>query len=147
MTRGRYYTVSGKTPQLNGVISDITVPGPLSETEIGEKFAKYPLESDKIKENFDDDLSDIPFYQRDKIKSLYKFDLQKKMDIYGPYLEMLKKNSTYRIEHDKNYQTFLKEIKKNEVDEESASDKFGQNDIQLNESYNIMRDLLFLMKK
>ena len=147
VTRGRYYTVSGKTPQLNGVISDITVPGPLSETEIGEKFAKFPLESDKIKENFDDDLSDIPFYQRDKIKSLYKFDLQKKVDIYGPYLEMLKKNSAYRIEHDKNYQTFLKEIKKNEVDEESASEKFGQNDIQLNESYNIMRDLLFLMKK
>ena len=25
--------------------------------------------------------------------------------------------------------------------------KYGQNDIQLNESYNIMRDLLFLMKK
>lgn len=147
VTRGRYYTVSGKTPQLNGVISDITVPGPLSETEIGEKFAKYPLESDKIKENFDDDLSDIPFYQRDKIRSLYKFDLQKKVDLYGPYLETLKKNSAYRIEHDKNYQTFLKEIKKNEVDEENASEKYGQNDIQLNESYNIMRDLLFLMKK
>lgn len=147
VTRGRYYTVSGKTPQLNGVISDITVPGPLSETEIGEKFAKYPLESDKIKENFDDDLSDIPFYQRDKIRSLYKFDLQKKMDLYGPYLETLKKNSAYRIEHDKNYQSFLKEIKKNEVDEESASEKYGQNDIQLNETYNIMRDLLFLMKK
>lgn len=147
VTRGRYYTVSGKTPQLNGVISDITVPGPLSETEIGEKFAKYPLEGDKIKENFDDDLSDIPFYQRDKIRSLYKFDLQKKVDLYSPYLETLKKNSAYRIEHDKNYQTFLKEIKKNEVDEESASEKYGQNDLQLNESYNIMRDLLFLMKK
>lgn len=147
VTRGRYYTVSGKTPQLNGVISDITVPGPLSESEIGEKFSKYPLESDKIKENFDDDLSDIPFYQRDKIRALYKFDLQKKVDLYSQYLETLKKNSTYRIEHDKNYQNFLKEIKKTEVDEESASEKYGQNDIQLTETYNIMRDLLFLMKK
>lgn len=147
VTRGRYYTVSGKTPQLNGVQSDVVVPGPLSETEIGEKYAKYPLESDTIKENFDDDLSDIPFYQRDKIKALYKFDLQKKVDLYGPYIDTLRKNSAYRLEHDKNYQSFLKELKKSEVDEESASEEFGQNDLQLIETQNIMRDLLFLMKK
>ncbi len=147
VTRGRYYTVSGKTPQLNGVQSEIVIPGPLSETEIGEKFAKFPLEGDTIKENFDDDLSDIPFFQRDKIKSLYKFDLQKKLDLYSPYIATLKKNSAYRIEHDKAYQQFLKDMKKNEVDEESLSEEKVQNDLQLMETYNIMRDLIFLEKK
>lgn len=150
VTRGRYYTVSGKTPQLNGVPSDIFIPGPLSETEIGEKFTKYPLEADTIKDNFDDDLGDIPFYQRDKIKALYKFDLQKKLTTYQPYIPILKKNTAYRIEHDKNYQNFLKELKKNEIDEDTDPElynqEFGQNDLQLTETYNVMKDLLFLMQ-
>ena len=64
VTRGRYYTVSGKSPQLHGVISDVLVPGPFSEMEIGEQYAKYPLEGDQIKENFNDDLSDIPFLSK-----------------------------------------------------------------------------------
>ncbi|PJD96116.1 MAG: tail-specific protease [Parachlamydia sp.] len=149
VTRGRYYTVSGKTPQLNGVFADIVVPGVLSESEMGEKFAKYPLESDQIKENFDDDLADIPFTQRPKIKLLYKFDLQPKLTTYTKYLETLKKNSAYRLEHNKNYQIFLKELGKKDKDvivsedEEEAS--FGQNDLQLAETYNIMKDLILMI--
>lgn len=149
VTRGRYYTVSGKTPQLNGVFSDILVPGVLSESEIGEKFAKYPLDSDQIKDNFDDDLADIPLLQRAKIRLLYKFDLQPRLNLYGKYLPALKKNSAYRIEHNKNYQAFLKELKKKEKDivtnEEEEESSFGQNDLQLAETYSIMKDLIFMM--
>jgi carboxyl-terminal processing protease len=145
VTRGRYYTVSGKTPQLTGVISDITLPGPLSEIDIGEKFAKYPLENDSIKPNFDDDLSDIPFSQRQKIRLLYKFDLQKKLNTYEPFLPTLRTNSTYRIENNKNYQALLKEIKKENILEQEAEEQFGQNDLQLTEAYNIMKDLILLM--
>lgn len=145
VTRGRYYTVSGKTPQLVGVQSDIVVPGPLSETEIGEKFSKYPLENDRIKENFDDDLSDIPINQREKIRLLYKFDLQKKLTTYNPYLPALLKNSSQRIQNNKTYQTYLKELKKKEEeDEEEPEEKIGQNDLQLAEAFNIMKDLIFL---
>lgn len=145
VTRGRYYTVSGRTPQLTGVPSDIVVPGSLSETEIGEKFAKYPLENDHIKENFDDDLSDIPYLQRNKVRLLYKFDLQPKLAIYVPYMDTLKKNSAYRIEHNKNYENFLKEIKKKDKEvEEENEDQFGENDLQLFEAYNIMKDLILL---
>ncbi|WP_284452900.1 S41 family peptidase [Parachlamydia acanthamoebae] len=151
VTRGRYYTVSGKTPQLNGVYADIVVPGALSESEIGEKFAKFPLESDQIKENFDDDLADIPFAQRAKIRMLYKFDLQPKLNIYNKYLETLKTNSAYRIEHNKNFQAFLKDLKKKEKEkdsipnEEEEESSFGQNDLQLTETYNIMKDLILIM--
>ncbi len=143
VTRGKYYTVSGKSPQLTGVLSDVTVPGVLSETEIGEKFAKYPLENDRIKENFDDDLSDIPYAQRDKIRKLYKFDLQPRLTIYSKYLPTLKGNSTERLVQNKNYQNFLKELKKKDPDEENTED-FGQNDLQLTETYNIMKDLILL---
>jgi carboxyl-terminal processing protease len=149
VTRGMYYTVSGKTPQLTGVISDIVIPGSLSSMDVGEKYAKYPLQNDRIKENYDDDLSDVPFTQREKIRLLYKFDLQPRLHTYAPYMAILKSNSEYRIEHNKNYEAFLEELKKDdnedEIDEEAAD--FGQNDLQLTETYNVMRDLIYLMKR
>lgn len=145
VTRGRYYTVSGKTPQLLGVISDIVVPGPLSETEIGESFSKFPLENDSIAPSFDDNLEDIPYLQRDKIRLLYKFDLQPRLHLYDPYLENLKKNSATRLEHNKGYQEFLKELKKNnDADvEEDKAEELGFSDLQLYEAYDIVRDLIF----
>ncbi|HEV8052645.1 MAG TPA: S41 family peptidase [Parachlamydiaceae bacterium] len=145
VTRGRYYTVSGKTPQLTGVISDIVVPGPLSESEIGESFGKFPLDNDSIPPSFDDNLDDIPYLQRDKIRLLYKFNLQPRLHIYDAFLEPLKANSALRIENNKGYQEFLKELKKNndpEV-EDDKSEEFGQNDLQLYETYDIMKDLIY----
>ena len=145
VTRGRYYTVSGKTPQLTGVYSDIVVPGPLSEAEIGERFAKWPLENDYIRSNFDDDLSDIPYLQRDKIRKLYHFDLQDKIDTYMPYLEKLKENSKFRIDNSLNYQNLLKEIKKKDESDPDHAENFGQNDLQLEEANNLMKDLIIMM--
>lgn len=146
VTRGRYYTVSGKTPQLTGVISDIVIPGPLTESEVGEKFSKYPLENDYIKSNYDDDLSDIPFLQRQKIKRLYKFGLQEKLDVYASYIDKLKENTQTRMSDDPNYQNMLKEIKKKEKADPDNQEDFGQNDIQLEEAYSVMKDLLMMMQ-
>lgn len=148
LTRGRYYTVSGKSPQFVGVSSDILVPGPLSQTEIGERFRKYSLPTDQIPDSFHDDLSDIPAYQRDKVLLLYGLDMQKKIDSYTRFLDPLKKNSALRIQNNKGYQTFLKEIKKLseddiEGDEESIEHHdLGQSDPQLTEAYNILKDLI-----
>ena len=147
VTRGRYYTVSGQTPQLNGVMSDIRVPGTLSESEVGERFSKYPLERDHIKSNYDDDLSDIPFLQRDKIRKLYKFGLQERLDTYQAYIEKLKVNSAFRIEASKNYQNFLKEVRKKDDSDIANMEKFGQNDLQLEEAYAIMEDLIIMMQE
>lgn len=147
VTRGRYYTVSGKTPQLNGVLADVVVPGTLSETDIGEKFAEFPLEGDRIKSNFDDDLSDVPFTQREKVRALYKFNLQPKLTVYNPYLTLLQTNSKERVQNNKNYQTFLKELKKQDNDIEETEEGYGQNDLQLTETNNIMKDLLILMQR
>lgn len=148
VTRGRYYTVSGRTPQLTGVESDVVIPGPLSETELGERFAKFPLENDQIKANFNDDLSDIPFYQREQIRLLYSYDLQPRLTVYQPYLEQIRNNAAYRIEKNQNYQNFLKELKKKEkeiIDEDDV-EEFGQNDLQLTEAYNVMKDYILLLQ-
>lgn len=151
VTRGRYYTVSGKTPQLTGVQSDIVVPGLLSESEIGEKFSKYPLENDTIHDNFDDDLSDVPATQRSNIRLLYKFNLQPKLTTYVRYIPMLASNSASRIANNKAYQEFIKELKSKNEDtkdveppEDEAEVTTGKNDLQLLEAYNIMKDFLYL---
>ena len=143
VTRGRYYTVSGKTPQLVGVPSDIVVASLFSGMEMGEKFAKYPLEPDEISPSFEDDLSDIPAIHRSQALRMYKFDLQPIVKTYDPYLTMLKKNSADRLKMNKNYQNFLEVVSKKEF---SKLSPFGQNDLQLHETVNIMKDLLMLMQ-
>lgn len=143
VTRGRYYTVSGKSPQLVGVQPDISVPGELSQLEIGEKYSKYPLPSDQIPPSFDDDLSDIPPIHRPQIARLYKFDLQSVSTKYTSFLPKLQKNSSVRIQQNKNYQNFLAQLEKNEFLSESI-EVFGQEDLQLSETMNIMKDFILL---
>lgn len=145
VTRGIYYTVSGKSPQLHGVRSNIIIPGPLSYLEIGESFAKFPLEGDEIKENFNDDLSDVHPLHRGKMKRLYKNQLQEKLFTFSSFEEILKKNSEKRISLNHNYQNFLSEIKKTDPSFETM-ESFGQNDLQLEETLNIMKDFIFLLK-
>ena len=143
VTRGRYYTVSGKSPQLVGVEADIVVPGLLSELEVGEKFAKFPLENDEIPPHFDDDLSDVSPFQRIQLGSSYKLQLQPRLTTYVPYIERLKKNSAKRIETNRTYQNFLQEVRKKNFDSEWV-DHFGQTDLQHLEALNILKDLIFL---
>lgn len=143
VTRGLYYTVSGKSPQLTGAKADIDVPGGLTELEIGESFAKFPLENDEIAPNYVDNLADIHPFHRGKMMRMYKKGQQKKVDLYGDYLDLLKKNSEKRIEQNHNYQNFLKEVKKGEFDPDQM-EKYGQNDLQLEETLNVMKDLILM---
>lgn len=143
VTRGRYYTVSGKSPQLTGVISDITIPGILSQLDIGEEFAKFPLENDQIEPHFNDDLSDISPFHRIQLGPSYRYNLQSQLTTYASYLEVLKKNSKVRIDSNKNYQNFLTEIEKKNFDADPV-ELFGQTDLQLSEALNVMKDLIFL---
>ncbi len=146
VTRGRYYTVSGKSPQLVGVKSDIVVPGMFSEMEIGEKYSKFPLETDQIHPNFEDNLADVPALHRGQFERLYKKDLQPIQNTYHPYMDPLKKNSQERISLNKNYQNLLKEIAKKDSYYESL-EIFGQTDLQLNETINIMKDLILFLEQ
>lgn len=144
VTRGRYYTVSGKSPQLVGVRPDIVVPGFYASMDIGEQHSKYPLENDEIAENFHDNLSDIPAVQRDQISWLYRFNLQPRLKIYTRFLPILAENSEKRLEADKFYQAFMEDI---ELDDPSPErlELYGQHDPQLKETVNIMKDLILLL--
>lgn len=148
VTKGRYYTVSGKSPQLLGVEADIVVPGPLSEAEVGEKYSKYPLEGDHIISHFYDDFSDLPFIERYQARLLYQYNLQSPSTTYSSYIPKLKENALFRIQNNSNYQNFLDVIKKiNKEEGEEVEEHFGQGDIQLEEATNIMKDLILLCSK
>ncbi len=146
VTRGRYYTVSGKSPQLIGVQSDIVVPGILSSLDIGEEFAKYPLENDSIEPHFEDDLSDISALHRLQLGPMYRYNLQTIITTWTSYLEILRSNSGMRLEANKNYQNFLAELEKKNFDSDPI-DLFGQSDLQLTEAFNILKDLIFLHRE
>lgn len=144
VTRGRYYTVSGKSPQLSGVVADIVVNGPFSGLEIGERYAKYALENDQIKENFNDDLGDIPSEQRDQISWLYRFNLQPKIKTFQRFLPQLKQNSAKRLGQQKTYQSFLGDLKKEDIPK-GTIEIYNDLDFQFEESVNIIKDLILLV--
>jgi carboxyl-terminal processing protease len=145
VTRGRYYTVSGKSPQLTGVIADIEIPGLLSTLDIGESFAKFPLENDQIDPHFEDDLADVSPFYRIQLGPMYRYNLQKKLTTYDPHLDLLKKNSKQRISANKNYQNFLSELEKKNFDS-APIELFNQTDLQLVEALNVMKDLIFFIQ-
>lgn len=142
VTQGMYYTVSGKSPQLVGVQSDIVVPSYLAEADVGESFSKYPVENDSIAANFEDRLEDIPPHQLEKIKRYYHFDLQPKLDDYTKHLAQLRNNFESRFQSNKDYQQFLESLKKEHLEENES--KATENDHQLIEAMNIMKDLIYL---
>lgn len=144
ITQGMYYTVSGKTPQIVGVQSDIVVPGYLSEAKYGEEFSKYPVANDTIEASYDDKLLDIFPWRREQYKKQYLNNLQVKTQVFSTHIERLKNNSTSRIERNKDYQTFLEQLKAEEANEDV---RLGQNDLQLLETFNIMKDLIYLYEK
>ena len=148
VTRGCYYTVSGKSPQLVGVKADVVVPSTIASLDIGESLAKYPLLNDSIEPNFDDKLLDIPFKQREQISWLYRLNLQTKIDTYTKHLDTIRKNSASRIEKDAIYQQLMAEMKK---EDENIEPKFvevvAKVDPQLQESIRVLQDLIVLNLK
>lgn len=144
VTRGRYYTVSGKTPQLVGVQADLVIPGPYSEIDVGEKFLKYPLENNAIESNFDDQLLDIPPMQRQAVRMLYQYKAEPKSERYRQWLPRLQANSKLRIHDNKRYQEFLEELKKKSHDSEEEAGEFllSRSDFPLEEAIHSLQDLI-----
>lgn len=138
VTRGRYYTVSGKSPQLTGVHSDIVVPGVLSFAQIGEQYTKFPLASAAIPSNFEDTLSDIPCFQRPAICRMYFHDKQTRTDQWTRHVHQLKTASQERINSNPTYAALLNKLKaENAMYEDSEKEV----DYQLDEAWNIIKDL------
>ncbi len=143
VTRGRYYTVSGRSPQLVGVQSDIVVPGSLAFARIGEQFSRFPLPADAIVPHYNDAFEDIPYFQRGVARSLYSKNRQYRLERFSRLLPQLKKNSEARLLKDAEYQSFLAKVQK--LGDEVfivSEDPQKERDFQLQEGWSVLMDML-----
>lgn len=135
VTVGRYYTVSGRSTQIDGVRADIRVPTRYHAEKIGERYLEYPLQADRILSAYLDDMADIDPKIRAWFQRNYALQLQKKLSLWSQLLPTLTKNSEYRIAHSKDFQQFL-ECKTNR-----EKDQFS--DLQMQEAVQIVKDMIY----
>jgi len=152
VTVGRYYTVSGRSTQIEGVKADIVVPTIYSAYNIGERYLEYPLKSDRVPPAYVDPLNDLDQRNRQWFVQNYLPNIQKKLSLWTQMLPVLKSDSSYRLEHDKNYTLFLKTInpKESESSEDvkaSARENWGVEDLQMGEAVNLLKDMIILQSE
>lgn len=149
VTVGRYYTVSGKSTQVDGVIADIVVPTQYAPYNIGEKFLEYPLPPDHVESAYTDPLTDLDDKTRRIFQARYMPFLQRVVSFWKKMLPSLKQNSANRIAQDPLFQAFLKKqdairarqsgMPVNTIDEQF---QIGMEDLQMKEAVNIVEDMI-----
>lgn len=146
VTVGKYYTVSGKTPQLQGVKADIVAPSQYSLEDYDNLHEDGQFTHDSIEPAYSDSLRDIdpglrPWYLR-----YYMPTLQGQKRIWQEALPKLKRNSEYRLAHNKNYQ-LLMEGDVDSIDEHATNARqrtYGIDDMQMNEAVNVIKDMIIM---
>lgn len=151
VTVGRYYTVSGKSTQIEGVIADIVVPTAYAPYKIGEKYLEYPLSPDQVAAAYTDPLTDLDEKTQKLFQMRYLPTAQRVVSYWKDMLPALRKNSAYRMEHDLNFKAFLKKqeaiaakienLPVNTIDEQSH---IGKEDLQMGEAVNIVKDMIIM---
>jgi len=141
VTVGKYYTVSGKTPEEKGVQADVIIPSRWSFDQGGEEFIDYP-EFDRIEPAFKDSLRDIdpglrPWYLRYYMPTLQERNLK-----WREQLKALQDNSSLRIHNNREYQHYLT------ADETEFFDRYVTRnhpiDPQHHEAINIVKDMIIV---
>jgi carboxyl-terminal processing protease len=146
VTVGKYYTVSGKTPQIQGVKADIIAPSQFAYENLGEEYLEYPLTQDTIPPSYNDQLTDIDPSLRPWYLRYYAPTIQHKKDFWRAMIPILKKNSEYRIEHNKVYQRFIQDNQKLSGDLGHPNNS-GIADLQMEEAVNIVKDMITLQSQ
>ena len=144
VTVGRYYTVSGRSTQIEGVKADITIPSVLAAYPIGEKYLEYPLSSDRVPAAYQDPLSDLDLPTRAWFEKNYLPTLQQKESQWQKLLPDLKKLSNARLKSNPDATKFfaeLKQIQSASVPAGSMRNWWDGNDWQLDEAIEIAKDM------
>lgn len=140
VTVGKYYTVSGRSTQIEGVKADIVVPTEYSVYNIGERFLEYPLKNDRLPSAYVEPVTEADkkkehWWQRRALPQI-----QKKQSLWDQLCPLLKANSSYRLEHNKDFQLFLKSLKAETT--LKKSENWGSEDLQMREAVNILKDMI-----
>lgn len=146
VTVGKYYTVSGKTPQIQGVKADIVAPSILSNEHIGEEYLDYALPADKIPAEYQDPLADIDPNLKQWYLHYYVPHEQQKLDTWRKMIPALQKNSQFRIGHNEDYQQFLQRLKEPKKGGTLRQTNSMGGDLQMAEAISVVKDMIFLQQ-
>jgi carboxyl-terminal processing protease len=135
VTIGRYYTVSGKTPQLEGVQADIVVPSRFNSYPIGERHLKFSLDSKHIQPHFEDQLYGVESASKKWYQLYYLPHLQKQTSKWTKALPQLREKSIERQKSNPEFHNYLQAVKKRYRYE---------TDMQMEEAVNILKDMIAL---
>lgn len=138
VTVGKYYTVSGRSTQIEGVKADISVPTVFYNLNIGERYLEYALAPDKIASVYIDPLSDVDEHRKEWFQKNYLPYLQLQDFRLKSLVPTLSINSAYRIQHNKDYQAFLK------THRQKLTLPSDEEDFALEEAVNILKDIVYL---
>lgn len=149
VTVGRYYTVSGRSTQIEGVKADIVVPTIFSSYKMGERFLEYPLPSDQVAAAYIDPLTDIDYPSRTWFQKNYLPELHKPQERWQKILPQLVKNSESRLKQNKDFVLFVKSLEQQQGHsprsfQREVNPQWGQEDLQMDEALNIMKDMISL---
>jgi carboxyl-terminal processing protease len=151
VTVGRYYTVSGRSTQIEGVIADIVVPSHYAPYNIGERFLEYPLSADVVAPAYIDPLTDLDEKTRKLFEKRYLPFLQRNVSYWKKALPQLKQRSAVRLAKNPDFQAFLRKVETvrarqntlapNTIDEQI---RVGAQDLQMQEAVHIVKDMLWI---
>ena len=149
VTVGRYYTASGRSPQIQGVQADIVVPTVFFPYNIGERYLEFPLSNDHLSGDVFHSLTNIrQGHYRDAAHFPVPY-LKPRESKWRQMIPQLVSNSRDRIEHNQNFQFFLKvengyrpKKTKTQSHRDSQSENFGKNDLQMDEAVEIIKDMI-----
>lgn len=133
VTVGRYYTVSGRSPQITGVRADIIVPSMYHHDLIGERYLRFALSPDSSEAAFLDSLHDVPMRRKKWFQKNYVPHIQKKRSIWTHLMPSLRAASKARLAKNQSMQAFLKD-----------PSKIPKGDPQMDEGVLILKDMICL---
>ncbi|MBI3508195.1 MAG: PDZ domain-containing protein [Chlamydiia bacterium] len=147
ITVGRYYTPSGRSTQIEGVIADIVLPGKYAPYKIGERYLEFALTPDQASPAFVDPLSDLDQRARQIFEKRYMPYLQRVVSYWKKMLPVLRQNSAERIATNREYQSYLRkqqgrsyhEMPVNSIDDQL---QVGLDDLQMQEAVEIVKDMI-----
>jgi len=129
VTMGRYFTVSGRSPQIEGVRSDIVVPTRYHKTKMGERHLSYPLSPSHTSSVFKDPLSDVHPSKRSWLRSRYLPHIEKREVKWRLMLDQLRQQSQERLTNSEAYQEFL------------VDPSLAREDLVMREAVDILKDM------
>ncbi len=142
VTVGRYYTASGRSPQIHGVKADIVVPTLFSPYNIGERYLEFPLAGDQLSGELCDSLMSMKAGSyRNRPTHVVPY-LQPRETKWRQMISELKSKSFERIDKSENFQEFLKQTRAKKKGLSLSVQRSG--DLQMEESVAIVKDMVKL---